>query len=144
MSESKFSVGDYVIWTEGTTWSRHDVWGKVTRTTPRGTVFAKRSKDSDEKEFRPIRSEHGDRYACRAPSKFELETQMWMARRPTGEYVSAYFGLGYSRSNTDVANADVNSKSLASPDACRKAASELFALAAWWDEKPKRKKDPTP
>ena len=131
---SEFKQGDPCIWQAGSTWSRHDVWGKVLRVTPKGTVFARGPGDT-EHEFRGGRG-------LRKPSEHEMAHRAWVRRRPgqspSGvplEVATIYFGLGR---RLDQSPQSVDLTKLDTSDKCRRAADELIAIAKWWDEEPRR------
>lgn len=132
MSTDTFSPGDVVIWTEGSTWSRRDVWGKVTRITPKGTVFAlpfgqKRDSAKDDIEFRGGRR-------VRKATQHEIAYRRWANSRPQGTYANVYVGIGY---RDCPARVWVEDKDLRSPEVLRAAAAEIVALAEWWEREPK-------
>src|SRR5690242_11402532 len=119
-STETFSPGDLVIWRAGSTWSAYDVWGKVTRVTPKGTVYAKPvgSELASEREFRGGKG-------LRRPTEREIAHRDWWQRRPRGEFAHVSSGLGHDERPT---GARVDDGRIDSPEKIQQAAKELLAI----------------
>lgn len=128
--DKPFAAGEYVLWSVGGSWSRREVWGRVERVTPKGTVFATPLKgEGDPEKEREFRGGRGLRHA----TAHEIATRKWLRERPRRlKYASVYTGLGRELPHSVEINADVNT-----PERVREAASELVAIADWWDKQPK-------
>ena len=124
-----FSPGDLVIWRAGSTWSAYDVWGKVTRVTGKGTVFAA---PLDRPDAEQMFSPNARRNTLRKPTEHELAHRMWWRRAPKGEYAQ---GRGMIGNREEVAGVEV--EKVDTPAKARQAAAELLAFAVWWEEEPK-------
>lgn len=119
---SKLSVGDIVIWRTGSKWSRFETWGRVTRITPKLTVFAKVSDDATcEHEFRK-----GD--GLRIPSKAEVATAHWESTEP--RLTNGHLSGDLRRLSIEILNEPITAEKVEA------VIAELQALTAWLKEKP--------
>ena len=120
-----FAPNDIVIWRVGGSWDMTEQWGRVTRVTPKGTVFAVPFGHPDAvKEFRGGRG-------VRKPTAHELAYRMWRKQRPRGEFANAHTAW-----RSDVVDGVAVDGKIDTPQKARQVAAELLALAEWWDREP--------
>lgn len=130
--ERKYKVGDFVVWAEGGTWSKRDVWGEVTSVTAKGTLRVLPLDDEVkvEREFRRARS--GRSYPCRAPTILESQNRNWSVKCPETKMVVVSYDLHQQDTPRSVFFATL----VDTPAKCVQASKDLLAIAKWWESKP--------
>lgn len=121
-TDKNFKPGEVVVWRSGGTWDFTETWGRVSRVTPKGTVFAK-VKDT-EVEFRGGRG-------LRRPSEDEVAHRKWFVNRPRSSLAAVA-----TRFRTETP-CGATVAELDTPEKIREAAAALIAIADWWESEPK-------
>jgi len=134
-------VGEIVIYTEGDTWHHRDVWAKIARVTPKGTLTAtsRYAEREVEKEIRPSRD--GVYRELRRPTEAEIAYRKWRREKPKTKFVTLRTAVGREAiTGIDVADFALNEQDDDAWRATREdmvtAASELVAMANWLGTKP--------
>lgn len=120
--------GDLVRWWTGSGLHHRIVFGRVTRVTPKGTVYAVRLGMDDETEFR----QRGG-YACEPATALEAALVAWKAQCPSTNHckVSYPFAGGDDALPTRVVVYDGLPL-----DQVQAAADELVKIAEWLERMP--------
>lgn len=129
MSEQKFKPDDRVRWRAGAKWSHYDVFGTVTRVTPKGTVFV--VPDAARPGERPLEFRQGSGLFMETAS--ERAHREWNGRQPSTIYARPRRSFGHRDTM-----AGVVVEALDTPEKARYAAAELLAIADWWESEPGR------
>ncbi|MGN6103984.1 MAG: hypothetical protein ACTHU0_02670 [Kofleriaceae bacterium] len=127
MQKNVFAVGDQVVWSSANHWNPYLVWGRVTRVTPKGTVYAV-DDHGNEYEFRAR-----GRRTCRKPTEIEVAEDQWLARRPDLSHVHIVGGpLGMFRLSR------VTVEDVTTVEQLRTAIDELQIALKWLEEDPRK------